>query len=84
MLGYRACVKAKRAHFANGGFAEEIVAGRMKMRIALCESPLTWDAVTCWHGCLMRGTMRLADIIDLRATRDANRHGLGASSGDNR
>ena len=48
--------------------AKRIEAGREKMIGALCESPLTMQAITHWHDALTEGRMLLRDIIDLDAT----------------
>jgi RNA polymerase primary sigma factor len=48
--------------------AKRIEAGREKMIGALCESPLTMQAITHWHDALMEGKMLLRDVIDLDAT----------------
>jgi RNA polymerase primary sigma factor len=48
--------------------AKRIEAGREKMISALCESPLTMQAITHWHDALTEGRMLLRDAIDLDAT----------------
>ena len=48
--------------------AKRIEAGREKMIGALCESPLTMQAITHWHDALVEGKMLLRDVIDLDAT----------------
>ncbi|MDA0662692.1 MAG: sigma-70 family RNA polymerase sigma factor, partial [Proteobacteria bacterium] len=48
--------------------AKRIEAGREKMIGALCESPLTMQAITHWHDALMEGKVLLRDVIDLDAT----------------
>ncbi len=48
--------------------AKRIEAGREKMIGALCESPLTMQAITHWHDALVEGRMLLRDVIDLDAT----------------
>ncbi|MDD9902281.1 MAG: RNA polymerase sigma factor RpoD [Rhodospirillaceae bacterium] len=48
--------------------AKRIEAGREKMIGALCESPLTMQAITHWHDALTEGRMLLRDVIDLDAT----------------
>jgi RNA polymerase primary sigma factor len=48
--------------------AKRIEAGREKMIGALCESPLTMQAITHWHDALTEGKMLLRDVIDLDAT----------------
>ncbi len=48
--------------------AKRIEAGREKMIGAICESPLTMDAIVQWHDSLVEGRMLLRDVIDLDAT----------------
>ncbi len=48
--------------------AKRIEAGRNAMISGLCESPLTFGAVTIWHGELNEGLIQLRDVIDLDAT----------------
>ncbi len=48
--------------------AKRIEAGREKMIGALCESPLTMQAITHWHDALVEGRLLLRDVIDLDAT----------------
>jgi RNA polymerase primary sigma factor len=48
--------------------AKRIEAGRNAMIRGLCESPLTFGAITIWHGELNEGTILLRDVIDLDAT----------------
>ncbi len=47
--------------------AKRIEAGRELMIGALCESPLTFEALTVWHDELQEGKVLLRDIIDLEA-----------------
>ncbi|MGQ0741804.1 MAG: RNA polymerase sigma factor RpoD [Alphaproteobacteria bacterium] len=47
--------------------AKRIEAGRELMIGALCESPLTFEALTVWRDELMEGKVLLRDIIDLEA-----------------
>ena len=47
--------------------AKRIEAGRELMIGALCESPLTFEALTVWRDELMEGKALLRDIIDLEA-----------------
>src|SRR6184192_4519016 len=48
--------------------AKRIEAGRELMIGALCESPLTFEALTVWRDELNEGKVFLRDIIDLEAT----------------
>ena len=48
--------------------AKRIEAGRELMIGALCESPLTFEALTVWRDELNEGKVLLRDIIDLEAT----------------
>ena len=48
--------------------AKRIEAGREAMIAGLCESPLTFQAVTIWRNELNDGNVFLDDIIDLEAT----------------
>ena len=48
--------------------AKRIEAGREVMIAGLCESPLTFQAVTIWRNELNDGNVFLHDIIDLEAT----------------
>jgi RNA polymerase primary sigma factor len=48
--------------------AKRIEAGREAMIAALCESPLTFQAITIWRDELNDGKVLLRDIIDLDAT----------------
>src|SRR5262245_31425756 len=48
--------------------AKRIEAGREAMIAALCESPLTFQAIIIWRDELNQGTVLLRDIIDLDAT----------------
>jgi len=48
--------------------AKRIEAGREMMIGGICESPLTIQAILCWHDALNEGKMLLRDIIDLEAT----------------
>ena len=48
--------------------AKRIEAGRETMIRALCESSLTFEAITVWREELMEGRVLLRDIIDLDAT----------------
>ena len=55
--------------------AKRIEAGREKMIGALCESPLTMQAITHWHDALNEGRLLLRDVIDLDATYGASPDG---------
>lgn len=57
--------------------AKRIEAGREKMIGAICESPLTMDAIVQWHDSLSEEIMLLRDVIDLDAT-----YSDGDSDGD--
>src|SRR5690606_31888196 len=48
--------------------AKRIEAGREKMIGAICESPLTMQAIVSWRDALIEGRMLLRDIIDLEVT----------------
>jgi RNA polymerase primary sigma factor len=48
--------------------AKRIEAGREAMIAALCESPLSFQAIIVWRDELMEGKVQLRDIIDLEAT----------------
>jgi RNA polymerase primary sigma factor len=48
--------------------AKRIEAGREAMIAGLCESPLTFQAITIWRDELNDGKVLLRDIIDLEAT----------------
>src|SRR5258706_1939888 len=47
--------------------AKRIEAGRELMIGALCEGPLTFEALTVWRDALNEGKALLRDIIDLEA-----------------
>jgi RNA polymerase primary sigma factor len=48
--------------------AKRIEAGRQKMIGAICESPLTIQAIIRWRDALVDGKMLLRDAVDLEAT----------------
>ena len=48
--------------------AKRIEAGRNTMISGLCESPLTFQAITIWHDELLNEDILLRDVIDLEAT----------------
>ncbi|MCV6585513.1 MAG: RNA polymerase sigma factor RpoD [Marinibacterium sp.] len=48
--------------------AKRIEAGRNTMIAGLCESPLTFQAITIWHEELLNEEILLRDVIDLEAT----------------
>ena len=50
--------------------AKRIEAGRNTMISGLCESPLTFQAITIWRDELLTGDIMLRDIIDLEASFD--------------
>jgi RNA polymerase primary sigma factor len=59
--------------------AKRIEAGRELMIGALCESPLTFEALTVWRDELMEGKVLLRDIIDLEAMYGAGPDGQAAA-----
>lgn len=48
--------------------AKRIEAGRNTMILGLCESPLTFQAITIWREELMEEAIMLRDVIDLETT----------------
>ena len=60
--------------------AKRIEAGRDMMIGGLCESPLTYRAITMWRERLAAGTMLLRDIIDLDATYGGSPEGAAAAA----
>jgi RNA polymerase primary sigma factor len=58
--------------------AKRIEAGREKMIGAICESPLTMDAIVQWHDSLQEEVMLLRDVIDLDATYSDGPDGEGS------
>ncbi|MDG1738749.1 MAG: RNA polymerase sigma factor RpoD [Paracoccaceae bacterium] len=50
--------------------AKRIEAGRNTMILGLCESPLTFQAITIWRDELLTEDILLRDVIDLEATFD--------------
>ena len=48
--------------------AKRIEAGRKTMILGLCESPLTFQAITIWRDELLTEDILLRDVIDLEAT----------------
>ena len=58
--------------------AKRIEAGRELMIGALCESPLTFEALTVWRDELNEGKVLLRDIIDLEAMYGAGPDGQPA------
>ena len=52
------------------GIAKRIEAGRNTMLEALCESPLTMQAIISWRAAIGEGKVLLRDVIDLEATYD--------------
>ncbi|KKL26908.1 hypothetical protein LCGC14_2390550, partial [marine sediment metagenome] len=48
--------------------AKRIEAGRNTMIAGLCESPLTFQAITIWRDELLNEDILLRDVIDLEAT----------------
>jgi RNA polymerase primary sigma factor len=59
--------------------AKRIEAGRELMIGALCEGPLTFEALTVWRDELMEGKALLRDIIDLEAMYGAGPDGAAAA-----
>jgi len=59
--------------------AKRIEAGRELMIGALCESPLTFEAITVWRDELNEGKVLLRDIIDLEAMYGAGPDGQPAN-----
>ncbi len=62
--------------------AKRIEAGREKMIGAICESPLTMDAIVQWHDSLIEEIMLLRDVIDLDATYSDGPDGDSARNGE--
>ncbi|MEJ1967618.1 MAG: RNA polymerase sigma factor RpoD [Rhizomicrobium sp.] len=60
--------------------AKRIEAGRELMIGALCESPLTFEALTVWRDELNEGKVLLRDIIDLEAMYGAGPEGQAAAA----
>ncbi len=63
--------------------AKRIEAGRELMIGALCESPLTFEALTVWRDELNEGKVLLRDIIDLEAMYGAGPDGQPAAAARN-
>jgi RNA polymerase primary sigma factor len=63
--------------------AKRIEAGRELMIGALCESPLTFEALTVWRDELNEGKALLRDIIDLEAMYGGGPDGQASSAGAN-
>ncbi|WP_420344558.1 RNA polymerase sigma factor RpoD [Paenirhodobacter sp.] len=61
--------------------AKRIEAGRNTMIAGLCESPLTFQAITIWRDELLNEEILLRDVIDLEATfgRSVDEEGEGES-----
>ena len=55
--------------------AKRIEAGRNTMILGLCESPLTFQAITIWRDELLNEDILLRDVIDLEATFGRNLDG---------
>ncbi len=60
--------------------AKRIEAGRELMIGALCESPLTFEAITVWRDELNEGKVLLRDIIDLEAMYSVGPEGQAAAA----
>jgi RNA polymerase primary sigma factor len=60
--------------------AKRIEAGRELMIGALCESPLTFEAITVWRDELNEGKVLLRDIIDLEAMYSIGPEGQAAAA----
>jgi len=61
--------------------AKRIEAGRKTMILGLCESPLTFQAITIWHDELVEEEILLRDVIDLEATFGGGEEGENAAVG---
>ena len=57
--------------------AKRIEAGRNTMILGLCESPLTFQAITIWRDELLSEDILLRDVIDLESTFDRGMDGEG-------
>ena len=57
--------------------AKRIEAGRNTMILGLCESPLTFQAITIWRDELLNEDILLRDVIDLESTFDRDMDGEG-------
>ena len=57
--------------------AKRIEAGRNTMIAGLCESPLTFQAITIWRDELLNEDILLRDVIDLESTFDRGMDGEG-------
>jgi RNA polymerase primary sigma factor len=57
--------------------AKRIEAGRNTMILGLCESPLTFQAITIWRDELLSEDILLRDVIDLESTFDRGMDGDG-------
>ncbi len=63
--------------------AQRIEAGKLKMMTALCESPLTMEAIIKFHDQLLEGTgVLLREIIDLDLSMNQGSGGLPATLAD--
>ena len=62
--------------------AKRIEAGREKMIGALCESPITIQAMIGWRDELLNGRLLLRDVIDLEATYGEPNSSAQANGGD--
>ena len=61
--------------------AKRIEAGRNTMIAGLCESPLTFQAITIWRDELLNEDILLRDVIDLEATFGRSLDGEGEMDG---
>ncbi|WP_284164213.1 RNA polymerase sigma factor RpoD [Frigidibacter sp. SD6-1] len=61
--------------------AKRIEAGRNTMILGLCESPLTFQAITIWRDELLNEDILLRDVIDLEATFGRSLDGDGEMDG---
>ena len=59
--------------------AKRIEAGRSTMILGLCESPLTFQAITIWTDELLNEDILLRDVIDLEATFGTSLDGEGVT-----
>ncbi len=62
--------------------AKRIEAGRNTMILGLCESPLTFQAITIWRDELLSEDILLRDVIDLEATFGRTLDGEGGELGE--
>ena len=63
--------------------AKRIEAGRNTMITGLCESPLTFQAITIWRNELLEEEIMLRDVIDLETTFGESGEAVGGSTNQN-